>query len=72
MTRRLHATALVAVILVSATGLPMLANAQKSETQTRTYSYDSNKNGFIEPEEFTTYFYSRSDVDGDGYLGDEE
>lgn len=72
MTRRLHATALVAVILVSATGLPMLANAQKSETQTRTYSYDSNKNGFIEPEEFTTYFYSRSDADGDGYMGDEE
>lgn len=72
MTRHLYATALVTILMASAMGFPMLANAQKSETQTRTYSYDSNKNGFIEPEEFTTYFYSRSDADGDGYMGDEE
>ncbi len=44
----------------------------KTQTQTRSYSYDSNNDGYIQPEEFTTYFYTRSDLDGDGYMGDEE
>jgi hypothetical protein len=44
----------------------------KTEVQAYTYSYDANKDGFIQPEEFTTYLYTRSDTDGNGYMGDEE
>ena len=58
--------------IVAIAGIPMMAQAQKSETQVRTYSYDKNGNGFMDADEFTTYFYTRSDADGDGYLGDEE
>jgi Ca2+-binding EF-hand superfamily protein len=72
MISRLHTMLPTALLLATAISLPLIANAQKSEMQIRTYSYDSNRNGFIEPEEFTTYFYSRSDADGDGYMGDEE
>lgn len=44
----------------------------KTETQTRTFTYDRNQDGYIQPEEFTSYVYKRSDLDGDGYMGDEE
>lgn len=72
MTAHLNKTFLASAIFVSIIGVPMLAAAQKSETLSRTYSYDKNKDGFIQQDEFTTYLYSRSDVDGDGYMGDEE
>lgn len=72
MTSRLNAAALAAFVFTAIAGSPMLVHAQSSETQTRTYSYDKNGNGFIDPDEFTTYFYTRSDLDSDGYLGDEE
>jgi Ca2+-binding EF-hand superfamily protein len=52
--------------------LPAGAEEAKTQTQTRTYSYDSNKDGYIQPEEFATYLYTRSDMDDDGYMGDEE
>lgn len=68
----LNQALLAALVVASVTGLPITAHAQQSETQTRTYSYDTNKNGMIDPDEFTTYFYSRSDLNGDGYLGDDE
>ncbi len=48
------------------------AEDAKIQIQSRTYSYDSNKDGYIQPEEFTTYLYTKSDLDGDGYMGDEE
>jgi Ca2+-binding EF-hand superfamily protein len=63
---------LAALVVASITGSPIAVHAQQSETQTHTYSYDTNKNGMIDPDEFTTYFYSRSDTNGDGYLGDDE
>ena len=68
----LNKALLAALVVASVAGSPVVANAQQSETQTRTYSYDTNKNGMIDPDEFTTYFYSRSDTNGDGYLGDDE
>lgn len=63
---------LSALLFSSLSVSPILAHAGETQTQTRTYSYDSNKDGFIQPEEFTTYLYTRSDRDGDGYMGDEE
>lgn len=72
MIFKLNKVLLSSFIVASIAGSPILANAQKSETQTRTYSYDINGDGVIEPEEFATYLYSRSDTDGDGYLNDEE
>lgn len=63
---------LAALAFTSITGFTIQANAAETQTTTRTYSYDSNKDGFIQPEEFTTYLYTRSDRDGDGYMGDEE
>lgn len=72
MTTHLNKIFLVSAVFASIIGVPMLAAAQKSETLSRTYSYDKNKDGFIQQDEFTTYLYSRSDMDGDGYMGDEE
>jgi len=78
MINILNRTTLAALAILTLAGLPLLANAQdispqaESQAMTRTYSYDSNGNGFIEPEEFTTYLYTRSDLDKDGYMGDEE
>lgn len=63
---------ITALLLTASFGISYTVNAESLETQTRTYSYDSNKDGFIEPDEFTTYIYTRSDTNGDGYLGDEE
>jgi Ca2+-binding EF-hand superfamily protein len=61
------ALGLIAVPVLQAT-----AQEAKTQTQTRVYSYDSNKDGYIQPDEFTTYLYTKSDTDGDGYMGDEE
>lgn len=72
MTTHLNKIFLASAVFASIIGVPMLAAAQKSETLSRTYSYDKNKDGFIQQDEFTTYLYSRSDMDGDGYMGDEE
>jgi hypothetical protein len=63
---------LATFLIASIAGTPIVANALQSETKTRTYSYDKNGNGYIDQDEFTTYFYTRSDLDGDSYLGDEE
>jgi Ca2+-binding EF-hand superfamily protein len=63
---------LATLLITSASVSPLLVNAAETQTATRTYSYDSNKDGYIQPEEFTTYLYTRSDRDGDGYMGDEE
>ncbi len=52
--------------------LPILANAEPIETKAHTFSYDSNGDGIIEADEFTTYIYTRSDLNNDGYLGDDE
>lgn len=68
----INRTLITALLLTTSLGVIHIAEAQDSETQTRTYSYDSNKDGFIQPDEFTTYLYTRSDLNGDGYLGDEE
>lgn len=46
--------------------------AKSTETRTQTYSYDKNGDGTIEPGEFTTYIYTRADLDRDGFLNDEE
>ncbi len=69
MRSLLKTITLTALTFTAMTGL---AFALEKETSTRTYSYDYNKDGIIEPDEFTTYIYERSDLDGDGYLGDEE
>lgn len=69
---KLNQGLLATLVFTSLAGSPVLANAAETQTTTRTYSYDSNKDGFIQPEEFTTYLYTRSDHDGDGYMGDEE
>jgi Ca2+-binding EF-hand superfamily protein len=66
---------ILATLLVGFIAIPTLrsmAEDIKTQTQTRTYSYDTNKDGYIQPEEFTTYLYTKSDMDGDGYMGDEE
>lgn len=68
-------TILTAIVLGLITVPAVHAGAQEevpTETQTRTYSYDSNKDGYIQQDEFTTYLYTKSDRDGDGYMGDEE
>ncbi|MFA7275755.1 MAG: hypothetical protein WC043_03020 [Pseudobdellovibrionaceae bacterium] len=65
-------TLLMALLLTSTSGYIHTAFAQDSETKTHIYSYDSNKDGYIQPDEFTSYLYTRSDLNGDGYLGDEE
>lgn len=72
MSRLSNKLLLTTLAFASLTGLPIQAKAAETETTTRTYSYDSNKDGYIQPEEFTTYLYTRSDRDGDGYMGDEE
>lgn len=72
MTRKISLMLLTGVSLMSVAFAASWASAQEVETQARTYSYDKNRNGYIEPEEFTTYLYTRSDVDGDGYMGDED
>lgn len=74
MTTTFNKTLLAAFVITSIAGVSTLASAEPAATQTttRTYSYDSNKDGFIGPDEFTTYLYTRSDIDGDGYMGDEE
>lgn len=78
MIYKFNKTTLAALVVVTLAGSPILAHAQQSDKQAptqakaQTYSYDSNGNGFIEPEEFTTYLYTRSDLDKDGYMGDEE
>lgn len=73
MISKFNTILLAASVVASIAGVPISAAlAQDSETQTRTYSYDSNKDGIIQPDEFTTYLYTRSDIDSDGYLGDEE
>lgn len=67
--------AILATLLLGFITVPAIhANAKdgKTETQTRTYSYDRNKDGYIQADEFTTYLYTKSDMDGDGYMGDEE
>ena len=69
---KFNSIAFSALFAASLTGAPLLAGAQQSEVQTRTYSYDVNHDGFIQPEELTTYLYTRYDTNGDGYLGDEE
>lgn len=51
------------------TKAPVQTNVVK---KTYTYSYDKNHNGIIEPGEFTTYIYDRSDYDRSGYLADDE
>lgn len=63
-------TALISSLTVS----PVFAAdvSKSSETRTQTYSYDTNGNGSIEPGEFTTYVYTRADMDHDGFLNDEE
>ena len=37
-------------------------------TQTKTYTYDANNNGIIEPNEFATYVTKYYDTDNDGYI----
>jgi hypothetical protein len=70
INKTLLATLLLGIITVPA----MHAKAQEAETQTqtRTYSYDSDKDGYIQQDEFTSYLYTKSDTDGDGFMGDEE
>jgi Ca2+-binding EF-hand superfamily protein len=58
--------------LLASTAIIAQAEPATPQTQTRTYSYDSNKDGYIQPEEFTNYVYTKSDTNGDGYMGDEE
>lgn len=70
LNKTILATLLLGVIAVTA--IQASAEGLKTQTQTRTYSYDSNKDGYIQPDEFTTYVYTKSDMDGDGYMGDEE
>lgn len=72
MTSKSTQATLAALVVLSVAGTPILVGAQAVEKKAYTYSYDSNGNGFIEPEEFTTYLYTRSDIDRDGYMGDEE
>ncbi len=72
MKNPLNKAFLAALLVTSFAAFPQLASAEESQTQTRTYSYDSNKDGYIQPDEFTSYLYTRSDLDGDGYMGDEE
>ncbi len=72
MENHLKLALLAGLALVTAGAYANVSHAQKTETQTQTFSQDKNRNGYIEPDEFTTYFYTRSDTDGDGYMGDEE
>lgn len=58
--------------LITVPAMQAAADDVTTQTQTRTYSYDSNQDGFIQPDEFTTYVYTRTDLDGDGYMDDEE
>ncbi len=62
----------ILVGLLASTALVAQAETAPTQTQTRTYSYDSNKDGYIQSEEFTDYIYTKSDTNGDGYMGDEE
>lgn len=64
----------LAILVASCIALPAFAEdtAKSTETRTQTYSYDTNGNGTIEQGEFTTYIYSRADLDHDGFLNDEE
>lgn len=60
-------------LVLSMTSLSASAETVKTtEIERTTYSYDLNHNGVIEPDEFQTYVYTRSDTDGDGFLADEE
>ena len=74
MYTHLNKTILAALVFGFITAPVIQASAEdvKTQTQTRTYSHDTNKDGYIQPEEFTTYLYTRSDMDGDGYMGNEE
>ncbi|HRQ60067.1 MAG TPA: hypothetical protein PLO23_00890 [Alphaproteobacteria bacterium] len=78
MKTLLSQTLLSALLVSSVAVYSHTAGAQEvttqttTQTQTRTYSYDVDQDGFIQPDEFTTYFYTRSDRDGDGFMGDEE
>ena len=77
MKTLLSQTLLSALLVSSVAVYSHTAGAQEvttqttTQTQTRTYSYDVDQDGFIQPDEFTTYFYTRSDRDGDGFMGDE-
>lgn len=68
-------TTILATLVLGVITVPAVharAEDAQSQTQTRTYSYDRNQDGYIQQDEFTTYLYTKSDLDGDGYLGDEE
>lgn len=70
----INKTILAALVIGFITAAPAPAGAQEAATQTtaRTYAYDTNKDGYIQQDEFVTYLYTKSDLDGDGYMGDEE
>jgi len=65
---------MLALLIASCICSPAFAEdaAKSTETRTQTYSYDKNGDGTIEPGEFTTYIYTRADLDRDGFLNDEE
>jgi len=68
----LHSSLFALALAVGLAGSISQAGAVQTETRSVTYSYDTNLNGVIDPEEFSNFVYRRSDVDNDGFLGDEE
>jgi hypothetical protein len=68
-------TLILASLAISLSFVPTIfvhAEETRAETKTLTYSHDSNKDGYIQQDEFSTYIYTKSDLDHDGFMGDEE